>query len=93
MRFTAGSSTGSRDRAQERVIPATSRPSSKRGLPAWRSNDDEAPRADASDRELLMPLERDPLDRHLSDAGQRRSAAQEGDELVHRGRGALGMDR
>jgi hypothetical protein len=52
----------------------------------------ERSRADTADGELLVALDRDPVDRHLRDARSRRALVQEGDELLDRRRGALGVN-
>ena len=54
--------------------------------------DDEDACADATRRELLVALDRDPFDLDILDARPVRAAAQEGRELVERRRGALGMN-
>src|ERR1700686_351779 len=54
--------------------------------------DDEDPRADSADRELLVALDGDALYSDTGDFGQPWSVAQEGHELIERRLGPLGVN-
>jgi hypothetical protein len=54
--------------------------------------DDEGAGADPADRELLMALDPNVLDRHLAGTGAPRPFAEEGHQPLNRPRGPLGMD-
>jgi hypothetical protein len=53
----------------------------------------EDPSTDTADRELLMALDCDLVDRDLEDPCQRRVAMQEGHELLNRPLGTLGVNQ